>query len=503
MAQEKRASWSGQLAFVLATAASAIGLGNLWRFPYLAAQYGGAAFIATYFVLFLILGVPLMITEISLGRLTRRSQVSAYGQLHPRWKGLGFLATVVPFLVTPYYCAIGGWVLKYFMVYLKAVCTGESTITTYVSSATAEVGADAFFADFISSPLEPVLLTIIFVFIAAGVILLGVKNGIEKANLVMMPILLLAAILLAGYVVSMPGTGAGLKYYLIPDFQSFCDTSGHVSLALVGKTILGAMGQMFYSLSIAMGILVTYGSYMRREDSIGRSVLRVGLCDTLVAFLSGLTIVPMVYLFAVQSGVTPEVIAAHGGDVAAAEHAAAQAAMNQGAGLMFITLPKVFATLGAAGPWIGLSFFLLVTFAAATSAISIYEPCVAALRETFGLRRSWATATFTFWTIVLGALSALGFGPLRGITLFGKGLLEFFDFVTNSVLMPVLALLTCVFIGWVVRPDRIISECEADGRVMRTRKFYRFAIRYLAPILVLSIIISEVCRVLGIGGWSI
>ena len=339
--EKKRASWSGQLAFVLAAAASAIGLGNLWRFPYLAAQYGGGTFIAIYLGLVVTLGFTLMVSEVAIGRKTQQSQLTAYSRLHRGWGFIGFLGTVVPLLIVPYYCVIGGWVLKYFVTYCQMAFCGAAPM----GEAAAESGA--FFSAFISANFAPFGYGSLFVLASALVIVLGVKNGIERSNLVLMPALFLLAIAISAYVICLPGTGDGLKYYLVPSMDAL-SVNGAFSFAQLGKTILGAMGQMFYSLSLAMGIMITYGSYMRREDSIERCVRRIEVFDTLIAVIAGLMIIPVVYMFAIKTG-TP-----------------VKEAMNAGPGLMFITLPKVFATLGAAGPWVGLAFFALVIFAALT-----------------------------------------------------------------------------------------------------------------------------------------
>jgi len=478
--ETKRASWSGQLAFVLAAAASAIGLGNLWRFPYLAAQYGGGTFILVYLCLVVTLGFTLMLSEIAIGRKTQQSQLTAYNQLkgHGGLKLLGLVATIIPVLITPYYCVIGGWVLYYLKAYALMAFTGAMPM-----------GADAansaqFFTGFISANFAPFGYGMIFVLACAGVILLGVKNGIEKSNLVMMPILFLMAIAISIYVVCMPGSGAGLRYYLVPNMDAI-SVNGHFSLALLGKTILGAMGQMFYSLSLAMGIMVTYGSYMKKQDNIEKCVRRIEIFDTLIAIIAGLMIIPVVYMFAVKTG-TP-----------------VKEAMGAGPGLMFITLPKVFATLGAVGPWIGLAFFLLVTFAAATSAISLFEACVASVCDVLKIERKAATFFTTTLVMFLATFSAIGYGPWGNITVFGQQFLDFFDFITNSVLMPITAAATCIFIGWILTPKTIIDEVEAEGNVFKAKKLYGVMVKYLAPALVIAILISEVCRYFKIGGWSI
>jgi len=495
--EQKRASWSGQLAFVLAAAASAIGLGNLWRFPYLAAQYGGGTFIVVYLGLVITLGFTLMVTEIAIGRKTQQSQLTAYSKLHGAWGVIGLLATVIPLLITPYYCVIGGWVLYY----LKAYCTMALTGANLMGEAAANSGD--FFGGFISAPFAPFGYGMIFVLACAGVIILGVKNGIEKSNLVMMPILFLMAIAISVYVVCLPGSGEGLKYYLVPNMDCLRDSQGAFSIALLGKTILGAMGQMFYSLSLAMGIMITYGSYMRKTDSIEKSVRRIEIFDTLIAVIAGLMIIPVVYMFAVKTGVTPELLEKCGGDQAAATKIAVKSAMNAGPGLMFITLPKVFATLGAVGPWLGIAFFLLVTFAAATSAISLFEACVASVCDLLKIERKAATFFTTALIMFLATFSAIGYGPWAKVTVFGQQFLDFFDFITNSVLMPIVAAATCVFVGWVLTPKAIIEEVEQEGHGFKAQALYVVMVKYLAPAFVIAILVSEICRYFGIGGWKI
>ena len=474
----KRASWSGQLAFVLAAAASAIGLGNLWRFPYLAAQYGGGTFIVVYLGLVVTLGFTLMLSEIAIGRKTQQSQLTAYSRLHRGWGFIGLLGTVVPILIVPYYCVIGGWVLKYFVTYCRMAFFGVAPM----GEAAADSGA--FFGAFISSNFAPFGYGSLFVLACAVVIVMGVKNGIERSNLVLMPVLFALAIAISAYVVCLPGTADGLRYYLVPSMDAL-SVNGSFSLAQLGKTILGAMGQMFYSLSLAMGIMITYGSYMRKGDSIEKCVRRIEVFDTLIAVIAGLMIIPVVYMFAVKTG-TP-----------------VKEAMNAGPGLMFITLPKVFATLGAAGAWVGLAFFLLVIFAALTSAISLYEACVASVCDLLHLDRRSAT-TFTGAIILfLATFSALGYGPWKDVTVCGQQFLDFFDFITNSVLMPIVAAATCVFIGWVLKPKAIEDEVEAEGNPFRAKALYRFMVKYFAPLFVTAILVSEVCRYFKIGGWSI
>ena len=485
--ENKRASWSGQLAFVLAAAASAIGLGNLWRFPYLAAQYGGGTFILVYLCLVVTLGFTLMTTEIAIGRKTQQSQLTAYSRLHRGWGFIGLLGTVIPALIVPYYCVIGGWVLKYFVTYAQMAFTGHVPAELAADAA----GAGDFFTAFISAPFAPFGYGTIFVLICACVIVMGVKNGIEKSNLVMMPLLFILAIAISVYVVFLPGSMDGLKYYLIPSMDALRvtgeDGQAAFSVMQLGRTILGAMGQMFYSLSLAMGIMITYGSYMRKEDGIEKCVRRIEVFDTFIAVIAGLMIIPVVYMFAVKTG-TP-----------------IKEAMNAGPGLMFVTLPKVFATLGKVGPWLGTAFFGLVIFAALTSAISLYEACVASVCDLLHIERKSATFFMGATICFLAVFSALGYGAWADIKV-GWGehamqFLDFFDFVTNSALMPVVAAATCIFVGWVLKPQAVIDEVEACGHRFKSKTLYVFMVKYFAPALVIAILVSEICRAFGV--WKI
>lgn len=479
--ENKRASWSGSLAFVLAAAASAIGLGNLWRFPYLAAQYGGGMFIAIYLILVVTLGFTLMVTEIAVGRKTQQAPLTAYGLIQHRWGFIGLLGTLIPVLIVPYYCVIGGWVLYYLKAYALMAVTG----TNIMGEAAANAGE--VFTSFITAPFAPFGYGALFILACAGVIVLGVKNGIEKSNLVMMPILFLMALALSIYVICLPGSGEGLKYYLVPNLDCV-SVDGKFSILKLAQTILGATGQMFYSLSLAMGIMITYGSYMKKTDSIERCVRRIEIFDTLIALIAGLMIIPVVYMFAVKTG-TP-----------------IKEAMNAGPGLMFVTLPKVFAMFGAAGAWVGFAFFILVTFAAATSAISLYEACVSSLCDFLNLERKTATTFMGSTIMFLSTFSALGYGVWGKITLFKMQFLDFFDFFTNSVLMPIVAIATCVFIGWFAGPKMIVDECEAEGAKFRGKHIYTLMVKYIAPAIMLALLVSEILRSLasiGIGNWKI
>lgn len=446
--EKKRGKFSNKLGFVLAAAGSAVGLGNLWRFPYLAAKYGGGIFLLVYLILAVSFGFVLMITEISLGRKTRLSAIGAYKKLDKRFSFVGLLSCVVPFVITPYYSVIGGWVVKYLVVFL----TGQMQAST----------SDDYFTSFITQPVAPVIFFLIFVVLTAGVVLFGVQGGIEKASRVMMPFLVVLTLFISIFSVMQPGAMDGVIYYLKPDFSRFSAT-----------TVLAALGQLFYSMSLAMGIMITYGSYMKREDHLEASVRQIEAFDTGIAFLAGLMIIPAVFAF---SGGSEE-------------------ALGKGPSLMFITLPKVFNNMGL-GAVIGSAFFLLVLFAALTSAISLTETLVSIVRDKFGWERRKATIIIAIYLCVIGIPVSLGFGIWSFIAPMGMSLLDFFDFLSNSVLMPIVAFLTCIFVGYIIKPKAIIEEIELNGP-FKLKSFYTIMIKYIAPICLVAILIFSVMEALG------
>ena len=441
-----RSKFSGKIGFVLAAAGSAVGLGNIWRFPYLAAKYGGGVFLLVYLILVLTFGFSVMVGEIAIGRKTGKSPIGAFAALNKKYKFVGFIASLIAFLILPYYSVIGGWVAKYFAVFLTG---GGSNAAT-----------DEFFGGFISKPLEPIMWQSLFVIAAFIVVVRGVKKGIESASKVLMPILIALCIILSIYSITLPGAWEGVKYYILPDFSHFSS-----------KTVLAALGQMFYSLSLAMGIMITYGSYLRREDNLEQSVKQIAIFDAGIAFLAGLMIVPAVFAFN-------------------------RDALGAGPGLMFITLPKVFANTGAANI-IGTIFFLLVIFAALTSAISLMEAVVSTVCDQFKLKRTSASIIVASLAILLGIPSSLGYGPWDSVRILGMEILDFFDFITNSVLMPITALLTCIFIGYVVGTDVIAKEVKQSGE-FKWEKLFTVVIKYFAPIFIIVILFTSVLSAFGV-----
>ncbi len=447
--KEQRSNFTGKIGFVLAAAGSAVGLGNIWRFPYLAAKYGGGIFLLVYLILSLTFGFVLLCAEIALGRKTGQSPINAFKSLDKRFTFVGWLAASIPAIILPYYSVIGGWVAKY--------------LTVFVSGGMQAAATDGFFETFIASPTEPLGWFLLFIGLTALIVLFGVEKGVEQVSKVMMPILVVLTIFIAIYTMFMPGAMQGVVYYLKPDFSHFSAT-----------TVLAAMGQLFYSMSIAMGIMITYGSYMKKDISIETSVKQIELFDTGIAFLAGLMIVPAVFTFS-------------GGDAAA---------LNKGPGLMFVTLPKVFASM-TGGAVIGAVFFLMVLLAALTSSISLMETVVSVLRDKLGWGRKTSCLAVLGLSLLLGVPSSLGFGLWSDFSIAGLSILDMFDFLSNSVLMPMTAFLTCIFVGYVIGTKSLTDEIELSGKFKRKKMFEVF-IKYIAPICILLILISSVLDGLGI-----
>lgn len=449
MENQTRSSFTGKIGFVLAAAGSAVGLGNIWRFPYLAAKYGGGIFLLVYLILALTFGFALMTAEIALGRKTGFSAIGAFRSLNKKYTFIGYLASIVPVIILPYYCVIGGWVTKYLFAFL--------------SGGAAQTATDVYFDSFITQPVGPVFWFSLFLIATAVIVLLGVEKGIEKVSKIMMPILVVLSIAIAIYSLFMPGAIDGLIYYIKPDFSKFSIT-----------TVLAAMGQLFYSMSLAMGIMITYGSYMKKDVSLESSVKQIELFDTGIAFFAGLMIIPAVFSFS-------------GGD---------PAALGKGPGLMFVTLPKVFETMPG-GTIVGAAFFILVLFAALTSSISLMETVVSIVCDKFKLNRKLSCLVVLLVSIALGLPSALGYGLLSGIQVIGMSFLDFFDFISNSVLMPIVAFLTCIFVGYVIKPKAVIEEVESSAK-FKQKKLFEIIIKYVAPVCIILILVTSVLEAFGV-----
>ena len=450
--KNKRSTFSGKIGFVLSAAGASVGLGNIWRFPYLAAKYGGGIFLLIYILLALTFGYTMIVAESALGRMTRKSPVGAFKAFGKKagWLSFGgWINAIIPVLIVPYYSVIGGWVIKYLIEYVK----GNGI----------KLAADGYFSEFISNGASTEICFVIFCMFTLSIIYAGVRNGIERVSKFMMPILVVLSVIIAIYSVTRPGAIEGVKYFLVPNLKNFS-----------WMTVVAAMGQMFYSLSIAMGILITFGSYMKKDSSIEDSTRNVEVFDTAIAIMAGLMIIPAVFAF---SGGDPDTLQA-------------------GPALMFITIPKVFANMGF-GTVVGILFFLLVLFAAVTSSIALTESAVSTFEDEIGWSRRKSTAVIGIIMIALGTLSCLGYGPLAFVKIIGMQFLDFFDFLTNSVMMPIAAMMTSIFVSKVVGIDRIEEEIRHGEAAFRRKKIFVVMIKYLCPIFAMIILASSVANAFG------
>ena len=441
--------FTGKMGYVMAAAASAVGLGNIWRFPYLCAKYGGGIFLVIYLVLVFTFGYALLMSETAIGRMTRKSPIGAFKSFSNTKASAfgGWINALVPFIICPYYAVIGGWVVKYLVGY----CTGE----------TQAMAADGYFGGYISSNLQPELFFIIFVLLTMVVILGGVVNGVEKVSRIMMPILIVLAVIVSIYSCTRPGAVEGIKYMFIPNIHNFSM-----------MTIVSAMGQMFYSLSLAMGIMITYGSYVDKNQDLEDSTTKIEFFDTLIAILAGLMIIPAVFAF---SGGDPDTL-------------------NAGPSLMFITIPKVLVSMGFGTP-AGILFFLLVFLAALTSNISLTETCVGTLSDELGWSRRKSTLVFGVYAVLLGSLASLGYGVLGDLKIIGMQVLDFLDFISNSVMMPALAI--CILVVRNIGLKTMADEFERNSAFKR-KPVYNFSMKYLAPFALVIILISSVLSAFGV-----
>ena len=447
-----RSMFSGKLGFVLSAAGASVGLGNIWRFPYLAAKYGGGIFLLIYILLALTFGYTMIVAETSLGRMTRKSPGGAFASFTKSHtlKAGGWINAIIPILIVPYYSVIGGWVIKYLFEY---IC-GNGT----------KLAEDGYFSMFISDGVSTEICFIVFALITLTIIFAGVRNGIERVSKFMMPILVVLSVIIAIYSVTRPGALKGIQYFLVPNLENFS-----------WMTVVSAMGQMFYSLSIAMGILVTFGSYMKKETSIETSTRNVEVFDTAIAIMAGLMIIPAVFAF---SGGDPNTLQA-------------------GPSLMFITIPKVFASMGL-GTVVGILFFVLVLFAAVTSSIALTESAVSTFEDELHWNRKKSTVVIGIIMLALGTLSSLGYGPLDAVKILGMQFLDFFDFLTNSVMMPIAAIATCLLVSRVIGVDRIEEEMTQKGGTFRRKKIFVMMIKYLCPVFAAIILISSVMNAFGL-----
>ena len=461
MEHQKRNSFSGSVGFVLAAAGSAVGLGNIWRFPYLAAKDGGGLFLVIYLVLALTFGFTLLVTEVAIGRKTKQSPLTAYAKLRPKWGFLGVVASLVPVIILPYYCVIGGWVIRYFLAYL----TGEGM----------QAAQDGYFTDFITSQFSPIVMLAIFLAVVSVIIILGVNKGIENFSKVLMPILILLVLGIAVFSLTISHTDAdgvtrtglqGMRIYVVPDLSG-------ITLQGFFTVLLDAMGQLFFSLSVAMGIMVTYGSYVKDDANLVRSINQIEIFDTLVAFLAGVMIIPAVFTFMGREGMEAS-----------------------GPSLMFVSLPRVFAAMGGIGHVIGCLFFAMVLFAALPSAISVMEAVVSSLMDKFHWSRLKASLVEMAVALAAGIVVCLGYNIWYFELKLPNGataqILDVMDYLSNNLFMPLVAIGTCVLVGWLLKPKAVIDEVEKTGDKFGRRRLYVVMVKFVAPVLLLILFLKSV-----------
>ena len=454
----KRGSFTGAIGFVLAAAGSAVGLGNIWRFPYLAAKDGGGLFLLCYIILALTFGFALLTTEIAIGRKTGQSALTAYGALHSRFRWLGGIACVIPAIILPYYCVIGGWVLKYLATFLTG--GGQAAM------------ADGYFTSFITAQWSPIIWFVIYLAATSVVVYKGVDSGIERLSRILMPILVVLILAISFFSLTLTHTDEagvtrtgmeGFLIYVVPNFEG-------ITLRKFMVILMDALGQLFYSISVSMGIMIAYGSYTKKETNLVKSVNQIEIFDTAIAFLAGLMIVPAVYTFQGTEG------------------------MSAGPSLMFISLPRVFGAMGGIGTAVGVVFFVMVAFAALTSSVSVMEAVVSGLMDRFRLERKKATLAVAATSLAGGLLVCLGYNlfyfELRLPNDSVGQILDVMDYISNFCLMPIVALTTCVLIGWILKPETVIDEVRTGGCRFSREKLYVAMIRFVAPVLLLFLLLQ-------------
>lgn len=435
----KREKWSSEFGFLMAAAGSAIGLGNLWKFPYLTGKNGGAVFIIIYLILIFTLGTPLLLTEMSIGRHTKSNSIDACKKISPKWGIAGGFGVAGAFLILSYYMVIGGWVLKYMASYLFGTIENPQQ----------------YFYNFTSSTAEPIIWLVIFTGICALIVNAGISNGIEKISKIFLPLLFVFIIIIAVKSLSLPNSIEGVKFFLIPDFSQ----KNWISI------FINALGQVFFSLSLGMGTLITYGSYLDDNVNLVKNSLYIPIFDSVIAITAGFAILPAVFAF----NIPPE----------------------SGAGMIFQVLPNVFNEIKF-GRIFALIFFLLVFFAAVTSAISLFEVIAAYLSENRHFKRHTSVIMIFIATSFTGILSSMSFGKLNNIRILDMTFFEFFSFLSDKILMPLGGLLLCILGGYIWDKKIFENELSSNGKYkVKIFKPLRFILRYTAPLMIIIILISS------------
>jgi NSS family neurotransmitter:Na+ symporter len=439
-----RGRWATKSGFVLAAAGSAVGLGNLWKFPYMAGENGGAAFVLVYLVILVLIGMTVMLAELTVGRHTQLDALGAYKKLSAKWAWVGGMGVLCAFFIMAFYTVVGGWAIKYFV----------ASLTNAVASID--------FVGFITAPAEPLVYTLVFCLLTWVFVYFGIGGGIEKASKIMMPLLFIFIVIIAIRSCTLPGAGAGLDYYLNPDLSK-----------INGGVILAAMGQVFFSLSLGMGCMITYGSYLDKDSSLTQSSWMIPGIDTAIAFLAGLAIFPAVFAFGMQP--------------------------DAGPGLMFGILPQVFDKMPA-GVFFASIFFLLVIFAALTSAISLLEVVTAYFVDEKSTSRGSASILGIIGIFILAIPCSLSMGPLAGVTVIPEigamnipamGFFDAFDWITSKLMLPLGGMLVCIFVGWVWGTDRALDEITGSGsRAFPLAGIWSILVKYIAPAAIFLVFLS-------------
>lgn len=446
--KEERGHFGSKMGVILASAGSAVGLGNIWRFPTETGSNGGAAFILIYLFFVLLLALPVMVSEFVIGRHSRSNTVAAYNKMAPRtpWFVVGILGVLSGFLVLSFYSVVAGWTLDYTFLSFTGTLAGDQDF-------------ESIFNSFVSHPYRPIIFLLLFLLITHIIVSRGIESGIEKFSKMMMPLLLLIIVVLVVLSVTMPGASEGLAFLLQPDFSK-----------VTPKVVFSAMGQAFFSLSVGIGCLVTYSSYFNKETRLMSSALNVCLIDTMVAILAGFIIFPTVFSVGVQP--------------------------DAGPGLVFVTLPSVFNRAFGDMAWMGdlfsILFYMLLLLAALTSSISMHEISTAFIREHYKVSRRRAAWIVTGICMVLGIFCSLSFGPWQDLKIFGMGFFELFDFLTAKFFMPLGGIGICLFVGWHMKKQALRDELTNNGTVKAPLYgVFLFLIRFLAPVCIALVFLNE------------
>lgn len=444
--QGKRENWGSRFGFLMAAAGSAVGLGNIWRFPYMTGNNGGGAFILIYAVFALVIGLSIMVAEFAIGRRTSLAAVGAYKKYSKNWTFAGVLGVLSAFFIMGFYPVVGGWSLAYVFKSVTGLLADQGAI-------------EGVFGAFISAPVEPVVWMAIYLFINVFIVAKGVAGGIEKASTVLMPTLFVLFIFISIRSVTLPGAGAGLEFIFKPDFSE-----------VTGSTFLAALGQAFFSLSLGMGCMMTYGSYLNKEENLPNNALLVTLMDTSVAILAGIAIFPALFAFGMEPA--------------------------QGPGLVFVVVPSLFAQMGALGPLFSVVFFVALTVAALTSSVSLLEVVVAYLMDERQMPRKKSVSIAGGIMVITGMLSSLSMGALSGVNLFGVGFFDFFDILTDKIFLAIGGLLLAVFVGWFVKKEDLKDELTNGGTVsFGLFEVWYGVVKYVIPVAIAIVAVMGIMAI--------